>query len=122
MMNWLKKVNAINTTGLVNRTNFNTGIKIIKDKIPKITDLAFHANLNAKISEVKNEILNINRLATTYVLTAVKNQISEFSTLIKKADNNTKIVKIIKKLDQDHCNKYTTNREFNRLKSESFEA
>ena len=73
MMNWLKKVNAINTTGLVNRTNFNTGIKVIKDKIPKITDLAFHTNLNAKISEVKNEILNINRLATTYVLTAVKN-------------------------------------------------
>ena len=73
MMNWLKKVNAINTTGLVNRINFNTGIKVIKDKIPKITDLAFNANLNVKISEVKNEILNINRLATTYVLTTVKN-------------------------------------------------
>ena len=73
MMNWLKKVNAINTTGLVNRINFNTGIKVIKDKIPKITDLAFNANLNVKISEVKNKILNINRLATTYVLTTVKN-------------------------------------------------
>ena len=63
MMNWSKKVNAIDTSELViKRTSYNEKIKDIEDKIPSITNLA-----------------------TTDVLTAVENKIPDVHALVKKA-------------------------------------
>ena len=36
---------------------YNTNIKNIEDKIPNITNLATNTTLNAKINEVKKEIV-----------------------------------------------------------------
>ena len=69
----------------------------IFDKIPDITNLATTAAFNAKTNEVKGNIPITTNLATTTGLTAVKN----------------------KTLDP---NKYITNPEFNKLKTENFAA
>ena len=45
------------------------------------------------------------------------------SNLVKKADYNTKIIKIENKVTTDHDhNKYITTQEFNKLTSENFSA
>ena len=49
--------------------------KILKIKIPDITNLATNASLNAKTNYVKGEIPSVTNLATTAALTAVKNKI-----------------------------------------------
>ena len=59
-------------------------IKNIKDRIPSITNLATNASLNAKVNEVKREILNIITLATIIALTAVENKIPNVSNLVKR--------------------------------------
>ena len=76
---------------------------------------------NDKINEVKCEIPNITGQATSTALNYVKNNIPDVSTLVKNADYDTKIVKIEKKLDHDHSNKYITIQEFNKLTTDSFE-
>ena len=51
-----------------------------------ITNLATKTTFNAKINEVKEEILSINNLATTIALTAVENEIPDVNNLVKKTD------------------------------------
>ena len=46
--------------------------------------MATKTNLNAKINEVKDEIPNINNLATSSSLTAVENKKRSASNLVKK--------------------------------------
>ena len=48
----VKKVNAIDTSGLVKRTDYNAKIKDIEEKVPDITNLATTAALTA--AEDKN--------------------------------------------------------------------
>ena len=55
-------------------------------------------SLNAKINEVKSEIPIITNLPTNTVLTAVQNKIPSVSNLVKKADYNTKVNEIEKKI------------------------
>ena len=73
----------------------------MEDKIPDITNLATNASLNAKINEVKCEILHINNLATTSALTAVVNKIPSVSTLVKKTAYNT-LINEIEKIITNH--------------------
>ena len=54
----VKKVNAIDTSKLVNKTDYNAKIKDIEDKIPRIAGLATTVDLYA----VENKIPNINDL------------------------------------------------------------
>ena len=50
----------------------------------------------------------------------MKNKIPNVSILIKKADYNTKLNEIEKKIaDHDHSNKYITTQEFNKFPSEN---
>ena len=90
-MNWLKKMNAVDTSKLVNKTDYKVKIKNIEDKIPGITILATNAALTAKINDVKDEIPNISGLATTAALTAVKEKIPNVSDLVQKPDYEAKI-------------------------------
>ena len=55
----VKNVNAINTSKLVSKTDYNTKTKYIKDKIPSVTNSATTATLCA----VENKIPNFNDLA-----------------------------------------------------------
>ena len=55
----VKKVNAINTSKLVNKTYYNANIKYIEDKVPKITNLA----TTAAVTAIKNKILNVSNIA-----------------------------------------------------------
>ena len=69
----VEKVNAIDTSKLVNKTDYNAKIKYIEDKIPTVT-----------------------KLATTAALSAVENKISNVSDVIKeKADYDVKISDIV---------------------------
>ena len=68
---------------IVKKTDNNTKIKNIEDEIPDITKLANNTSLNAKINEVKREVLSINNLATTS-LTVVENKIYLFLTINSK--------------------------------------
>ena len=67
----VKKVNAIDTSGLNKKTDYNAKIKDINDKIPSITNLA-----------------------TTDALTALEDKILDVSDLAKKEDYDTKISEI----------------------------
>ena len=58
--------------------------KNIEDKIPDITNIATKATINAKINEVKREILSITNLATTTAPTSVENKIPNVNNLVKK--------------------------------------
>ena len=56
-------------------------------------------------------------------MTAVENDISNISSLVKKTDYNTKINEIEKKIITDHSHeKYITTPEFNKLTTENFKA
>ena len=67
----VKKVNASDTSKLVNKTDYDAKIKDIEDKIPSITNSA-----------------------TTTALPDVKNKIPNINTLVKEADYDAKIKKI----------------------------
>ena len=83
----VEKVNTIDTSKLVNKTDYNVKTKDIEDKIPDITNLA-----------------------TTTALTNVENKISDVSDLVKKADYDAKIKDIKDKyLTTSDYNKFTNN-------------
>ena len=62
------------------------------------------------------------KLATNTALTAPENKIPNISTSIKKADYNTKITEIEKKLADHNHDKYITTPEFNTLVADVFNA
>ena len=67
--------------------------------------------INAKINEVKNKIPSINNLATTTALTAVANEITNLSDLVK-TDYNTKISEISNEITIDlDYDKYITTQD-----------
>ena len=67
--------------------------------------------INAKISEVKNKIPSITNLATTTALTAVVNEITNLSDLVK-TDYNTKISEISYEITTDlDYDKYITTQD-----------
>ena len=74
------------------------------------------------MNEVKNEIPSISGLATTSALTVVENNIPSVSNLVKKADYNTKVKEIEKKITNHNHDKYITTPEFNKLTAENFAA
>ena len=84
--------------------------------------MATKTNLNAKINEVKDEIPNINNLATSSSLTAVENKKRSASNLVKKTDYNTTINDIEKKITDHNHDEYITTPEFNKLTAENFAA
>ena len=66
--------------------------------MPSITNIAATTALTTKINNVKGKIRSITNLPTTTALTAVENKIPNVSKLVKKANYNTKINEIEKKL------------------------
>ena len=82
--------------------------------------MAKKTDLNAKITEIENKIPSITGLATNSGLTAVENKIPKASNLVTKTDYNTQISEMEKKVSDHNHDKYITNPEFNRLRTENF--
>ena len=66
--------------------------------------------------------MNVNSLATKPTLTTVENKIPDVSSLDKKANYNTKISELEKKLTDYNHDKYITTPEFNTLAADVFNA
>ena len=88
----VNKVNGIDTTNFVSRTkyekdgsDFEDKINKIDKKIPDVSDLVKKTDFNSKISEVEDKILSIRGLTTSSALTAVENKILDISGLATKS-------------------------------------
>ena len=116
------KVNNINTSGLVKKTDYNTKITEIEDKIPDSSSFVKKTDYNTKINEIEGKIPDISGLATKTALTTVENKIPSISGLVKKTDYNTKIIDIENKLNNHNHDKYVATSEFNTLAANVFNA
>ena len=129
----------IDTSGLIKKTDYNTKITEIEDKIPDTTSFVKNTDYNTKVTEiegkipdisglatktalatVENKIPSINNLATKTALTTVENKIPSISGLVKKTDYNTKITDIENKLNNHHHDKHVATSEFNTLAADVF--
>ena len=79
-------------------------------------------DFNSKISEVEDKIPSITGLATNSALPAVGNKIPEVSGLVKRTDYNTKIPEIENKVNYHNHEKYITTPEFNTMAANTFKA
>ena len=66
------KVNNIDTSDFVLKTNYNTKITELENKIPNTSNLVKKTDYNTKITELKNKIPDISNLATKTALTTVR--------------------------------------------------
>ena len=107
-----------NTNGLVKKTDYNTKITEIENKIPDISGLA----TKTALTTVENKIPSINNLATKTALTTVENKIPSISGLVKKTDYNTQITDIENRLNNHNHDKYVATSEFNTLAANVFNA
>ena len=78
----LSKLSNVVNNEVVKKTEYETKINNIEDKIPDSSNLTTKTNLNTKINEVKNEISSTTGLATTSALTVVENKIPDTSNLV----------------------------------------
>ena len=68
------KVDNIDTSDFLLKTNYSTKITEIENKIPNTNDLVKKTNYNTKIIELENKIPDISNLATKTALTTVENK------------------------------------------------
>ena len=109
------KVDNIDTSDFVIKTNHNTKITELENKIPDISNLATKtalpaienkipntSNLATKtaLSTVENKIPDTSNLATKTALTTVENKIPDTSNLVKKANYDAKMTNINSKFDK----------------------
>ena len=106
-----------NTSGLVKKTDYNSKITEIEDKIPDNSGLA----TKTALTTLENKIPS-NNLATKTALTTVENKIPSISGLVKKTDYNTKITDIENILSNLNHDKYVATSEFNTLVANAFNA
>ena len=77
-------------------------------------------NYNTKITELENKIPDISNLATKTALTAIENKIPSVSNLVKNIDYNTKVTEIKNKLTNHDHDKCIDTSEFNTLAANVF--
>ena len=100
------------------KTDYNTKITEIEDKIPDSSGLA----TKAALTTVENKIPSINNLATKTELTTVENKVHSIRGLVNTTDSNTKITDIENKLNNQNHDKYVATSEFNTLAADVFNA
>ena len=83
------KVNDIDTSDFVLKTNYNTKITELENKIPKTSNLVKKTDYNTKITKLENNIPDISNLATKAVLTTVENKIPNINNLATKTELTT---------------------------------
>ena len=103
-------------SGLVKKTDYNSKIIEIENKIPDISGFA----TKTALTTVETKIPSINNLATKTALTIVENKIPSISGLVKKTDCNTKITDIENIINNHNPEKYVATSEFNTLAANVF--
>ena len=135
----IAKVNNVDSNDFVLKTNFNTKITGLENKIPNTSGFFKKTDYNTKITEIENKIPDIsvlatkralttvetkipsiNNLATKTTLTTVENKIPSISGLVKKTDYNTKITDIENILNNNNHDKYVATSEFKTLAANVF--
>ena len=116
------KVDNIDTSDFVSKTNYNTDKTELENKIPDISDFVLKTDYNTKITELENKIPDISNLATKTALTTLENKIPSVNNLVKKTDYNTKVAEIENKLNNHNHDKYIDTSEFNTLATNVFNA
>ena len=106
------KVNNIDTSDFVLKTNYQTVKTELENKIPDTTSLIKKTDHDAKITEIEGKNPDVSSLATKSALT-VENKIPSVSNLVNKTDYNTKLAEIENKIKDHNHDKYITTPEFN---------
>ena len=73
------------------RTKYQTDKAELEKKIPDTSGIVEKTDYNAKITEIEDQISSISDLLETSALTAVENKIHSVSNLAEKTDYDTKI-------------------------------
>ena len=116
------KVDDIDTSDFVLKTNYNTDKTKLETTIPVLVILLKKTDYNTKIVDIEGKIPDISNLATKTAVTTVENRIPSVITLVKKTDYDTKITEIENKLNNHNHDKYITTPEFNSLAADVFNA
>ena len=87
------KVNNIDTSDFVLKTNYQTDKTELENKIPDTTSLIKKTDHDTKITEIEGKNPDVSSLATKSALT-VENKIPSVSNLVNKTDYNTKVTEI----------------------------
>ena len=80
----VSKVNNINTSGFVLKTNHDTDKSKLQNKIPDTSVLVKKTDYNTNITVIGDKIPDISNLATKTELTTVENKIPDDNNLAKK--------------------------------------
>ena len=83
---FVTKVNSLDTSGFVLKTNYDTDKSELENKIPDTSGLVKKTDYNTKITEIEGKIPDISNLATKTALTSVEYKIPNVSNLVKKTD------------------------------------
>ena len=86
------------------------------------SDFVIKTNYNTKITELENKIPDTSNLATKTALTTSENKIPSVSNLVKKTDYNTKITNIENQLNNHNHDEYIDTSKFNTLATKFFKA
>ena len=113
----VSKLNNIDSSDFVLKTNYNAEKTKLENKIPNLTDFV----KKAKLTELENKIPDVSSLATKTALTVVENKIPSDSNLVNRTDYNTKVTEIKNKLSNHNHDKYITTQEFNKLATDVFD-
>ena len=116
------KVNNVDTSDFVLKTQYNTDKTELENKIPDTSGVVKKTNYNTIITELENKIPNISNLATKTALSAVENKIPSVSNFVKQTDYNTKITELENKLNYHNHDKYIDTSEFSKLAADVFNA
>ena len=73
-----------------------------------------------KLTELESKVQDVSSLATKTALTTAENKISDVRSLVRKANYDTKISDLEKKLSDHNHDKYITTPEFNALTADHF--
>ena len=84
------KLNNIDTSDFVLKTNYNAEKTKLENKIANVTDFV----KKAKLTELENKIPDVSSLATKTALTAVENKIPSVNDLVKKQNIAQKLLKL----------------------------
>ena len=109
------KVNNIDTSGFVLKTNYDTDISELENKIPDTSNLVKKTYCNTKVTKIEGKIPDISNLATKTASTTVENKIPSVSNLVKKTDYDTKVTEIENKLNNHNHGKYIDTQEYYKL-------
>ena len=118
----LSKLSNVVKKDVVKKTDYNTKITEIEDKIPDRSSFVKKTDYNTKITEIEGKVLDISGLATKTPLTTVENKIPSINGLVEKKDYNTKITDIENILNNHNHDKYVPTSEFNTLAVNVFNA